>query len=54
MIFYTVEEIAEILKLDAETIRRYLVKGDLKGAKIGRSWRVTKDELDQFINDRKN
>lgn len=54
MVFYTVEEIAEILKLDAETIRRYLVKGDLKGSKIGRSWRVTQEDLEEFIKERMN
>lgn len=54
MVFYTVEEIAEILKLDAETIRRYLVKGNLKGSKIGRSWRITEEDLKEFIESRSN
>lgn len=54
MIFYTVEEIAEILKLDAETIRRYLVKGDLRGSKVGRVWRVTEEDLKAYIKARRN
>ncbi len=54
MKFYTVEEIAEILQLDVVTVRRYLSQGDMKGAKIGKSWRVTEEELKEFVEDRKN
>lgn len=54
MKFYTVEEIAEILQLDIVTVRRYLSQGDMKGAKIGKSWRVTEEDLKEFIKERRN
>lgn len=54
MKFYTAEEVADILKLDVVTVRRYLSLGDMKGAKIGKGWRVTQEDLEEFIKDRMN
>lgn len=54
MKFYTAEEVAEILKLDIVTVRRYLAQGDLKGAKIGKGWRVSEEDLKEFIESRRN
>lgn len=54
MKFYTAEEVAEILKLDIVTVRRYLALGQMKGAKIGKSWRVTEDDLKEFVETRMN
>ena len=49
MVVYTVDEVSSILKLPAETIRKYLRRGDLKGARIGRYWRIPEEELAAFI-----
>lgn len=54
MKFYTAEEVADILKLDIVTVRRYLSLGDMKGAKIGKSWRITEEDLKEFIKERRN
>lgn len=54
MTFYTAEEVANILKLDIKTVRRYLSQGDMKGAKIGNTWRVTEEELKEFVENRRN
>ncbi len=54
MEFYTAEEVADILKLDIVTVRRYLAQGDMKGAKIGKSWRITEEDLKDFIKERRN
>lgn len=49
MVFYTPEELAEILKLDIRTIRKFLRDGDLKGYKIKRVWRISEDQFKEFI-----
>ncbi len=54
MEYYTPEEVAEILKLKVTTIRKYLGQGDLKGSKIGRVWRITEEDLKEFIKQRWN
>ena len=46
----TVEEVASFLKVDAETVRRWLLSGELKGTKIGKKlWRITVDEFEKFL-----
>ena len=46
---YTPEEIAEILKVEPDTIRRYLRDGKLKGFKVGNHWRIKEEDLQEFI-----
>ena len=52
MELFTVEEVADMLKCDVETVRRWLREGQLQGVKLGRAWRVQKKDLDQFIKER--
>lgn len=47
--FYTVEEIAKILKVSKMTIFRYIKSGKLKAVKVGQ-WRIKKEDFDKFIN----
>lgn len=54
MELYTVTEISEILKLDVETIRRYIYKEELKAFKIGNSWRIKEEDLKVFIEKSSN
>ncbi|GGA57868.1 hypothetical protein GCM10007416_33830 [Kroppenstedtia guangzhouensis] len=49
MIVYTPEEVAEKLKIKTETVRRYLRTGKLKGAKLGKHWRVSEKQLEEFF-----
>ena len=50
---YTVEEIAEKLRVRTYTVRGWLRDGVLKGFKMGgRVWRVKESELQKFINGR--
>lgn len=48
--FYTPVEIAFILKLHIDTIRRYIRTGDLKASKFRGMWRVHQEDLKTFIN----
>jgi len=47
---YTSEEVAELLKLKHRRVLRLLAKGDLKGFRTGKSWRVTREKLQEFID----
>lgn len=46
---YTPAEVAEILGKSIEMIRRYLRNGEIKGTKLGRSWVVSKAEVERFL-----
>jgi len=46
--YYTVKEIANILELHEKTVQRYVREGKIKAQKLGKSWRVTKESLDEF------
>lgn len=47
---YDVNEIASILNVHRETVLRQLRNGKLKGFKVGYDWRVTEDQLLEYMN----
>jgi excisionase family DNA binding protein len=47
---YTLNEVAEILKVTQRTIYNYVARGTLHGFKVGGYWRVTESELKNFID----
>ncbi len=49
--FYTVKEVAEILRLNILTVYEYLKKGNLIAVRFGRSYRVEEKDLDRFIEE---
>lgn len=49
--YFTPEEIAKKLKLNPVTVQRWLRDGKLKGAKLGKQWRVKGSDLDAFIEE---
>jgi excisionase family DNA binding protein len=48
--FYTAKEISDKLKLNVMTIYRYINAGKLKAYKIGKEFRVEKQEFEEFLN----
>jgi len=46
---YTVEQAAEILKLHPKTVARYINENKLHAGKIGHQWRITENDLNQFL-----
>ena len=48
-IMLKVAEVAERLNATPPTVRRSLERGELRGIKIGRSWRVPESILNAFI-----
>jgi len=46
---YTREQLARQLTLSVKTIDRLILRGQLKALKIGRSVRISQDQLDEFL-----
>ena len=47
---YTVEEVAEALKLHPYTVRRLCREGKIPGFKFGGQWRFQKESINKFVN----
>lgn len=47
--FYKAEELAETLEVNIMTIYRYIKAGRLKAYKIGKEFRIDKDEFNTFL-----
>lgn len=48
--FYTARELAEKLRVNIMTIYRYIKAGKLKAHKIGKEFRIDKNEFDNFLH----
>ena len=46
---YTIEELVEVLQVTRRTIYNYLKEGKLKAVKMGKYWRVTEKQLEEFL-----
>jgi len=46
---YNLDELSKILKVNKVTLRGYIEQGRLKAVKIGRSYRVTEEDLREFL-----
>lgn len=46
---YTVQEVAEILKVKPLTIYRLIDRKELKAFKVGRNVRIKQEDLDEYI-----
>lgn len=51
--YITVQEAAEILSINPRTVTKYLMTGQIKGAKIGRIWRLEEQDVHKFFADSK-
>jgi len=52
--YLTPIEIAKQLKITERTVYRWLDAGDLRGVKLGRVWRVRRNDLEKFLTEREN
>ncbi len=48
--FYTAVELAAKLKLNVMTIYRYIKAGTLKAHKIGKEFRIGRNEFEKFLS----
>jgi putative molybdopterin biosynthesis protein len=51
---YTPQEVADLLKIKKSTVYELIKRGDLKCRKIGKQFRIRRDELDEYINSADN
>lgn len=47
---YTLDEVADILKVTKRTLYTYVKEGKLPAVKMGKYWRVSADALQGFIS----
>lgn len=47
---WTVDQIAERLNVHSQTVQRWLKRGEMQGAKIGRAWLVKESALEAFLD----
>jgi len=52
--FYSLDEVAEMLQIPKRTLYHWLDKKELKGYKVGRYWRISKEDLEEFLKDKAN
>lgn len=49
LIVFTADEVAIYLRTSLRTVRRLVREGHIKGAKVGRTYRVTKAALEAYL-----
>lgn len=49
----TVQDVAELLRVDAKTIYRMVKRRDLPGFKVAGSWRFKEADIDSWIESQK-
>ena len=54
MQYLTVKQMTSILQVSRRTIYRLIDNGHLPAYKLDRDWRITKEDLDQFLAERKH
>jgi len=50
--FFTVQELAQYLRMKPITIYKHAAKGQLPGFKVGATWRFKKSSIDKWIEER--
>lgn len=50
--FFTVEEFAKKFGVSIETVRRWLRTQRIKGIKLGRDWRIPKEEAEKGLTNK--
>lgn len=50
--FFTVAEVADLLRVSSMTVYRLIEAGDLRALRVGKSFRINTDDLDQFLGSR--
>lgn len=50
MKLYTLQEVAELLGIHYQTVRKLIQNGELKAKKIGKGYIVTSENLKQYVS----
>lgn len=46
---YSINEVCDILQITRRTVYTYIKEGKLKAVKIGKYWRISEENLKEFI-----
>jgi excisionase family DNA binding protein len=49
---FTVEQVAEILQINPRTVARMIERGEIRGIRAGRLWRISAAALDAYLEGR--
>jgi len=49
---FTIDELAEYLKISKSTLYKLAQEGSIPGQKVGKHWRFHKDAIDQWLRQR--
>ena len=52
--FYTPQEVANMLRLRVQTVYEYIRMGKLRAARFGNRYRISEDDIQQFIEYQKS
>jgi len=52
-IFYTTEEVADMLKVNVKTIREMIKSKRLQAVRVGQEYRITDEQILQYIEENK-
>ena len=47
--FFTIDELAGLLKINRRTVQRMMKRGDLPAYQIGRQKRIRRDDVEAFL-----
>ena len=47
--FLTVAEVAEIMRVSTMTVYRLIKAGDLRAVRVGKSYRLSEDDVDRYL-----
>jgi len=47
--YLTIEEVAEKLRVNKRTVYRLAIKGKIPAFKFGKSWRISSEKLEKFL-----
>jgi len=51
--FYTTEEVADLLKISAKTVREMIKSKRLEAVRVGKEYRITEDQIRKYIKENK-
>ena len=51
--YYTLQEVADRLKVSYRTVFRWVHAGELPAYKLGQEWRVGEQDLERFLKERR-
>jgi putative molybdopterin biosynthesis protein len=47
--FLTPQEVSDLLRVSVYTVRRWIKEGDLPAYKVGRGWRISESDIDEWL-----